>query len=106
MIIQLAFTALFLGLLFVTAVRRFGFSPLKYGIMLFCCFGMYFVWNPNQMTHLARMVGIGRGADLIAYATTGLFFLAVVAGVIRERRASDTLTQLVRKLALRDARQP
>lgn len=106
MIFSTIASALFAAIFLVVVVRKFDFLLLKFGLMLFAGAGMYFVWNPGQITLLANLIGIGRGGDLIAYSTSALFFLALTAGIIRERRASDTLTLLVRKLALRDARHP
>lgn len=106
MIVSVLASGLFMFIFAVVAVRKFGFLGLKLALMLFAMAGVYFVWNPDRMTDLANLFGVGRGADLVAYATTTLVFLTVVAGVIRERRANDTLTVLVRKLAIRDARAP
>jgi hypothetical protein len=58
------------------------------------------------MTRLAQMVGVGRGADLVTYATTLILFLTVVAAIMRERRSNDVLTLLVRRLAVQQARFP
>ena len=106
MIVSLVASALFLFVLFVAAVRKFTFLGLKLAVMLFCAAGVYFVWNPDEMTRLARMVGVGRGADLVTYATTLILFLTVVAAIMRERRSNDVLTLLVRRLAIQQARFP
>ncbi|NBR30502.1 MAG: DUF2304 domain-containing protein [Betaproteobacteria bacterium] len=106
MIVSLIASGLFLFVLFVAAVRKFTFLGLKVAVMLFAAAGIYFVWNPDQMTRLAHLVGVGRGADLITYGTTVILFLTVVAAIIRERRSNDVLTQLVRRLAVQQARFP
>ncbi len=106
MIVSLVASALFGSVLFLAAVRKFTFLGLKLAVMLFAAAGVYFVWNPDQMTRLAQMVGIGRGADLVTYATTLILFLTVVAAIMRERRSNEVLTQLVRRLAIQQARFP
>lgn len=106
MILSLVASGLFLFVLFVAAVRKFTFFGLKLAVMLFAAAGIYFVWNPDQMTRLARLAGVGRGADLVTYATTLILFLTVVAAIMRERRSNDVLTQLVRRLAIQQARFP
>ena len=106
MIVSLVATGLFLFVLFVAAVRKFTFFGLKVSVMLFAAAGIYFLWNPDQMTRLAQLVGVGRGADLITYATTVILFLTVVGAIIRERRSGDVLTLLVRRLAIQQARFP
>ena len=106
MIVSVVATGLFGSVLFLAAVRKFTFQGLKLAVMLFAAAGVYFVWNPDQMTRLAQMVGIGRGADLVTYATTLILFLTVVAAIMRERRSNEVLTQLVRRLAIQQARFP
>lgn len=106
MILSLIASGLFLSVLFLAAVRKFTFAGLKLAVMLFAAAGVYFVWNPDQMTRLAQMVGVGRGADLVTYATTLILFLTVVAAMMRERRSNDVLTLLVRRLAIQQARFP
>jgi hypothetical protein len=106
MILSLVASGLFVFVLFVAAVRKFTFLGLKLAVMLFAAAGIYFVWNPDQMTGLARLAGVGRGADLVTYATTLILFLTVVAAIMRERRSNDVLTQLVRRLAIQQARVP
>jgi small membrane protein len=60
------------------------------------------IW-PDLLTTLARLVGVGRGADL-------LFYLAIVVGLLyavneykRSVRLAQANTQLARELALTDA---
>jgi hypothetical protein len=106
MIVSLFASGLFLFVLFVAAARKFTFLGLKLSVMLFAAAGVYFVWNPEQMTRLAQMVGVGRGADLVTYATTLILFLTVVAAIMRERRSNEVLTLLVRRLAIQQARFP
>ncbi len=106
MIVSVVATGLFGSVLFLAAVRKFTFLGLKLAVMLFAAAGVYFVWNPDQMTRLAQMVGIGRGADLVTYATTLILFLTGVAASMRERRSNEVLTQLVRRLAIQQARFP
>jgi hypothetical protein len=106
MIVSLVASGLFLFVLFVAAVRKFTFLGLKIAVMLFATAGIFFVWNPDEMNRLANLVGVGRGADLITYATTLILFLTVVAAIIRERRSNDVLTLLVRRLAIQQARFP
>ena len=106
MIVSLVASALFGSVLFLAAARKFTFLGLKLAVMTFAAAGVYFVWNPDQMTRLAQMVGVGRGADLVTYATTLILFLTVVAAIMRERRSSDVMTLLVRRLAIQQARFP
>lgn len=65
--------------------------------------GLFFVWVPQQATHLANMLGIGRGADLIYY-TWIIISLAVFINVHLKLRQSMTLvTELARHIAISEA---
>ncbi len=55
---------------------------------------------PNSTAQLAKLVGIGRGADLVVYtALAGLFFLIFKLMVKIERMNKD-ITKLTRKISL------
>lgn len=55
---------------------------------------------PNEITNLARLLGIGRGVDLILYASiVTLFYLMFRAYVLMEDTRHE-ITELVRKIAL------
>ena len=60
--------------------------------------------NPDLVQALAQAIGIGRGADVVLYATT----LALVAlgfhVYLRNAELQRQITELVRHLALADAR--
>jgi hypothetical protein len=58
------------------------------------------VFFPQIWTAMARLVGIGRGADLLLYLTV-LFFLGLVMSTYRRFRHMDNqITDLARQLAL------
>lgn len=65
--------------------------------------GMYFVWNPNESTHLANILGIGRGADLVLYLWIVLSFLVILNVHLKLRQNLAILTKIVRQLALLEA---
>lgn len=67
-------------------------------------FGVVVVIWPGLLSELARLVGVGRGVDL-------LFYLALVAGLLyvvseykRSVEQTRTTTQLAREIALTEAR--
>jgi hypothetical protein len=75
-------------------------------ILLFIFTGIFLVLAPNVTTAIANVLGVGRGADLIMYM--GLlalsFFCLLLYSRIRELEAS--LTELVRLIAIDQARKP
>ncbi len=66
--------------------------------------GTLFVCFPNLTSRLARLVGVGRGTDLLLYASLvgGGFMLVVFYAKIREM--SGVITRLIREDSLRGAR--
>ena len=59
--------------------------------------------RPDLLTGFARRLGIGRGADLLLYATVIAMLVGFVMFYARLRRLRRELTILTRELALRDA---
>ena len=55
---------------------------------------------PNSTATMAKLVGIGRGADLVVYAAlAGLFFL-IFKLMVKIERLNKDITKLARKIAL------
>ena len=55
---------------------------------------------PNSTAQLAKIVGIGRGADLVVYvALAGLFFL-IFKLMVKIELLNKDITKLTRKIAL------
>ncbi|GHD79252.1 hypothetical protein CLV85_0982 [Salinibacterium amurskyense] len=75
-------------------------------MMLFVVAAASSVFFPQIWTTMARLVGIGRGADLLLYLTV-LFFLGLVMSTYRRFRQMDTqITELARQLALSQQPKP
>jgi hypothetical protein len=64
------------------------------------------VLNPELTTKLANLVGVGRGTDLILYLCVIAFFLAFMVLYAKVRNLEAAQTELVRQLALANAKQP
>ena len=66
------------------------------------CFGIaaLLVVRPSVATHLAHMVGIGRGVDLIRYLAIPALALLILLLFARTRELNLKLTAAVREMAL------
>ncbi|XYJ11327.1 DUF2304 family protein [Telluria sp. B2] len=65
--------------------------------------GMFFVWLPDESTHIANILGIGRGADMIYYIWM-IISLAVVINIhLKLRQNLNLVTELARSIAIADA---
>lgn len=78
------------------------------GLIILLCFGCasLLVMRPNIATRLARLVGVGRGADLIVYLALPGLLMMILLLFARTRELDAKLTAAVREYAIRDARLP
>lgn len=61
---------------------------------------------PQVTTRIAQFVGVGRGADLVLYASVPALFLLVFKLFIQHEKLERKLTDVVRRDALRDLDTP
>ena len=75
-------------------------------VLLFILAGVVLVMVPDLSARIARMVGVGRGADLVLYL--GLLALAFVCLLLysKMRELEVALTDLARAIAIAEARKP
>jgi hypothetical protein len=67
---------------------------------------LFLVVFPDVSTRVAKVIGVGRGVDLIFYLSH-LFLLFLIAGLWRRCVALDTsVTELSRIIALQNANKP
>ncbi|WP_083275421.1 DUF2304 domain-containing protein [Pseudonocardia sp. HH130630-07] len=69
----------------------------------FVVVNIYAVLRPDDVTVLARALGIGRGTDLIVYLLVVAFVFGMLNSYLRDREISQHLTNLARQIAVRDA---
>ncbi len=67
--------------------------------------GVAIYW-PNEVTRLARLAGIERGADLVLYSSVLAFIAATLYLYARCVRLQQQITQIVRHIAIEEAREP
>lgn len=60
------------------------------------------VLKPNLTSQLAAFVGIGRGADLVVYATMAVLVFAVFRLMARLEKMNKEITVLTRAVALKN----
>jgi hypothetical protein len=58
------------------------------------------IWRPDVTTSLAKILGIGRGADLLIYGSLLVIFYSVFRIYIKFEDLERQITTLVRKIAL------
>lgn len=76
----------------------------KIALILFSLVMLIAVLFPELTNKVAWAVGVGRGADLLLYATVVAFILYALNSYVQQKDKTDTLHRLARKVALIDAR--
>ncbi|MDO5645556.1 MAG: DUF2304 domain-containing protein [Dermabacter sp.] len=104
-------TLLILGIVSITAwlfVKR-GAKQLairRLLIILFAFFAIFTVMFPGILSNLAAFVGVGRGTDLLLYATVVVLLGSLAVQEARTKTAEKRTTYLARKMAIAEAERP
>lgn len=98
--------ALFLLFAISRVVLRLKDGQLHFGEFLFW-FGLFVlalagVIEPAFTTYVARMVGIGRGADVVIYGSIALLFYLIFRTNILIENLKHEITQFIQEEAVRD----
>lgn len=75
-------------------------------IVLLTGAGIFFVWKQDASMRVARVLGVGRGADLVLYIYAAISFVLIISLVLRIRALQETLTELARAIALAQPARP
>lgn len=109
MLIQFVLIAAVL-LLLVSFLRSHGSArasaTVKIGFVLFLVFGVLAVLRPVEVSKLASLVGVGRGADLVLYGLVVAFGFATINTYLRFKALEVRYARLARAVALRSAESP
>ena len=81
------------------AVRRLG-------LMLFAAVAIWSILFPSVWNHFAKLVGVGRGTDMVLYALVVAFLSFTLTTYVRFRELETRYTKLARRLALDEAGPP
>ncbi len=75
-------------------------------ILAFAVFAVLAVVFPNAVTVVAQFVGVGRGTDLLLYATVVVLLGFLALQEARTKTAEKRTTKLARKVAVYEAESP
>jgi hypothetical protein len=101
-----------IGVVLLTAVRLLrarGARPQavrRLGLMLFAAFAVWSILFPSVWNQIARIVGVGRGTDMVLYALVVAFLSFTLTTYLRFRDLENRYTTLARRLALNEADPP
>ena len=75
-------------------------------VIAFALFAVLTVLFPSMLSRVANLVGVGRGADLLLYATVLVLLGFLALQEARTKAAEKRTPHLARRLALDEAEQP
>lgn len=103
MIIQILLVIFFLFAL-IKVIGRFKAGDLSKGGLvwwsLFWVLAGVVVVLPNSTAYFAKLVGIGRGADLVVYVSLAAIFFIIFKLMMKVEMLNKDITKLTRKIAL------
>jgi hypothetical protein len=93
------------GLVFVFyGLGQFQHSRLAgYAIIASAILGIWFIWHPGDSSHLANLLGIGRGADLLLYLWFIISASLILVLHIKLGYQERQITNLARYIAISEA---
>ena len=59
---------------------------------------------PNATFYLARIVGVGRGADVVVYFSIAILFFVMFKILVAQKKIEKNITTITRELALRNGK--
>ncbi len=105
LIIQILLIIFFLFALIKVVGRFLAGDLTKAGLVwwsLFWIVAAIVVLLPNSTAYFAKLVGIGRGADLVVYVSLAAIFFILFKLMIKIESLNKDITKLTRKIALKD----
>ncbi|HEX7536740.1 MAG TPA: DUF2304 domain-containing protein [Dermatophilaceae bacterium] len=101
-----------IGVVIITATRLLrarGARPQavrRLGLLLFAALAVWSILVPSVWNQIARIVGVGRGTDMVLYALVVAFLSFTLTTYLRFRDLETRYTTLARRLALDEAGPP
>ncbi len=107
LLIQIVLVAMLIGAIVMTWKRSreaaISFREAILWTILWSCAGVV-ILLPQTTDILARTLGVGRGVDVILYASVVLLFIALFRLHVTVEKLERKLTDIVRAEALRDVK--
>ena len=78
----------------------------RIGLVVFAVFAAVSILFPELWNRIARLVGVGRGTDMVLYALVVAFLSFTVTTYLRFRDLENNYTRLARRIALSEVHDP
>ncbi len=92
----------FISLYFIIKLKKRLLDILLLGAMIGCA-AIFILW-PDTTNRIARILGVGRGADLVFYISILIFWFVVLKLYARIRKLEQSFTEFIRQDALKQAK--
>lgn len=102
---------LFIFVLFAAsrAVLQFRGGTIRFGALSFWLMvwtvALVAIFYPEETTHLARILGIGRGVDIVVYASIAILFYLVFRLHVYQENIRTEISQLIREVSLKEVKE-
>lgn len=103
MTFQVLFSILLIGMAIYAYLQKSKSPYFSYILTILILLGIYLLWNPDDATRMANMVGIGRGADLLLYVWVVMSLVIIINLHYKLRQLMEYITVLSRKIAIMEA---
>ena len=103
MIFQVVLIATLFWLAFYAYSQRSRSPAVALIVSLLAVVGMVFAAAPELSNYIARLLGIGRGADLLFYCFILITLVTILNVHLRLRAQQDQIAELARAIALSGA---
>ena len=101
---------LLLALLLLLAVFVLGQKAtsraLRFAVLAVLSGGAYLVWLPERATALAKVLGVGRGADLLLYMWVVITLAVILLIFLKIVESNRMITALARQIAVYNPQLP
>lgn len=87
----------------ITAYTLYNFKKSRLLILLLFAGTVFMIVFPDELTVVARKVGVRRGVDLLFYLTFTLFIFILVRFYKKIKYLERKLTDIVREMAIKQA---
>lgn len=102
------FLTLFILFAASRAVMQFKGGSIRFGALLFWlliwALALLAIYYPEETTKIARVLGIGRGVDIIVYASIAILFYLVFRLNVYLENIRTQISELIREVSLKEVK--
>lgn len=102
-ILLILFVVLAVLYVLVNRNKQSGRAWKKIALAMFACLTILTILFPEITSYVAKLLGVGRGADLLLYILVVAFIFYALNGYLRQQDQHDKMNRISRKVAIIEA---